>query len=67
MTTKNTTRAVVPIDDIIEIKDGRLIVNVAATGKELSASGKNVVVFSTHGNIKLANGVTIGINAYTKA
>ena len=65
--TKHTTTAVVPADDIIEIVDGRLIVNVAANGNSVSASGKSKVLFSTHGNIKLANGVTIGINAYTKA
>lgn len=53
--------------DVIEIKDGRLIIDVAATGSEMSASGKNKVLFSTHGNIKLPGGATLGVNLYTKA
>ncbi len=55
------------IEDIIEIVDGRLIVNVAATGNTVSASGKSKVLFSTHGNVKLPGGATVGINLYTKA
>ena len=50
---------------IIEIVDGRLIVNVALDGTELSASRKSVTLFSTHGNIKVGD-VTIGLNVYRK-
>ena len=53
-------------EDIIKVENGRLIVDVALDGTNLSTSQKNIVKFSTHGNIKV-NGVTIGINAYVKA
>lgn len=33
----------------------------------LSASGKTVRVASTLGNVKLPNGVTLGLNAYVKS
>ena len=63
MATKNTQ------EDIIKVENGRLIVDVDATGTNRSKDGKgdNIVLFSTHGNVKLPSGASIGINLYTKA
>ncbi len=52
-----------------EIKDGNLIVTIPMQEPTASASGKTLVVASSHGNQKTAamvNGknVTIGLNAY---
>lgn len=58
--------AVVTKEDSIRVVDGRLIVDVALDGTKHSASGKSVLLFSTGGNIKLEDGVTLGINAYRK-
>ena len=53
------------VKDTIEVKDGRLIVNVAIDTKGTpSASGKSKVFFSTHGNIKVNDDFKIGINLY---
>ena len=54
-------------EDIIKVENGRLIIDVAATGTQMSASGKNKVLFSTHGNVKLPGDLTLGVNLYTKA
>jgi len=56
-----------PKPDIIQVMDGRLIVDVALTTGTRSASGKSVVLFSTHGNLPINDGVVVGINAYRKA
>lgn len=53
--------------DTIKVEGGRLIVDVALTQGEKSASGKSVVVFSTRGNLKLDDGHIVGINLYRKA
>ena len=53
--------------DVIKVEGGRLIVDVALGKGARSASGKSVVVFSTHGNVKLDDGHVVGINCYRKA
>lgn len=53
------------MQDVIEVKDGRLIVNVAIDAKGVqSKSGKSMVNFSTKGNVKLESGFIVGINLY---
>lgn len=54
-----------------EIKNGKLIITVDLQKPERSASGKNLVVASSHGNqptTAIVDGkpVTIGLNAYIK-
>jgi len=51
------------------IENGELVVRIPLQTPTLSASGKTLVVASTHGNVKTdatVNGkqVTIGLNAY---
>ncbi|KKL76652.1 hypothetical protein LCGC14_2042750 [marine sediment metagenome] len=54
--------------DIIEVKDGRLHIDVAlAENPKASASGKSHVHFSTHGNQPLEDGYVVGINLYKKS
>lgn len=53
-------------ENVVKVENGRLIVDVALDGNELSGSGKSVILFSTRGNLRLDNGVTVGINAYRK-
>ena len=54
--------------DIIEVKDGRLHIDVAlAENPAVSASGKSRVHFSTHGNKPLEDGYVVGINLYKKS
>lgn len=55
-----------PKPNILKVEDGRLIVDVALDGKDVSASGKSVSLFSTRGNITLDGGVVVGLNAYRK-
>ena len=47
---------------------GKLVITVDLS-KEFgkSASGKNVIIASTEGNIVLEGGVTVGLNVYKKA
>lgn len=52
------------MEDIIEINDGRLIVNVAIKEGKRSASGKSTIYFSTGGNITVGDGYKLGINLY---
>lgn len=52
--------------DSIKVVDGRLIVDVALTGGERSASGKSKVYFSTRGNKALNDDFVVGINLYKK-
>ena len=54
------------LEDKITVENGRLVVDVALTGGIPSQSGKTLVFFSTHGNIEIADGFTIGINMYRK-
>jgi|TARA_R100000049_G_C1875589_1_gene33762 hypothetical protein len=54
------------VEDKIAVENGRLVVDVALTGGIPSASGKTLVFFSTHGNIEIGDGFTIGINMYRK-
>lgn len=54
-----------------EIKNGNLVVTIPLEEPTPSASGKTLVVASTHGNVvskAIVNGkpVTIGLNAYIK-
>lgn len=54
----------------VEIKDGNLVITLPmAANPVASASGKTLVVASTHGNVKTevqVNGkpVVVGVNAY---
>ena len=57
---KDTTK------DTIEVKDGRLVINVALTTGAPSASGKSTVVYSTRGIITLAGGYRLGLNLFTR-
>lgn len=55
-----------------QIKDGKMIIEIDLQEPTPSASGKTLVVASTHGNVVtdvLIDGkpVTIGLNAYIKA
>ena len=54
------------LEDKITVENGRLVVDVALTGGIPSQSGKTLVFFSTHGNIEIGDGFTIGINMYRK-
>ena len=54
-----------------EIKNGKLIITLDLQEPTLSASGKTLVVASSHGNMVTAatvagKPVTIGVNAYIK-
>ena len=49
---------------IMEVKDGRLIINIPLMSGEASASGKSVVYASTHGPIQLNDGFVLGLNLY---
>ena len=53
----------------VEVKDGQLVISIPMQQPAPSASGKTLVVASTHGNIKtsaMVDGkpITIGLNAY---
>jgi hypothetical protein len=56
-----------------EIIDGKLLITLSLQTPEPSASGKTLVVASTHGNVTLptlivaGKPLTIGVNAYIKA
>jgi len=46
-------------------KDGKLTIIVDLTKESgPSASGKSITIASTHGNVKLEGGATIGLNVY---
>ena len=56
----------------VQIKDGKLIIEIDMQEPTPSASGKTLVVASTRGNVvtqAMVDGkpVTIGLNAYIKA
>ena len=53
--------------DSIKVENGRLLVDVALTTGTPSKSGKSVVLFTTSGNLALADGHIVGINLYRKA
>ena len=53
-------------EDKIAVENGRLVVDVVLSGGIPSASGKSLVFFSTHGNMEMGDGFTIGINMYRK-
>lgn len=45
----------------------KLIITVDLSGKgEVSSSGKSLVIASTRGNMKLADGLFMGLNIYRK-
>lgn len=52
--------------DVMKVENGRLIIDVALEDGTPSASGKSIVFFSTHGNVKLNNDYVIGVNLYKK-
>ncbi len=52
------------LENVVKVVDGRLIVDVALDGVKPSGSGKSIILFTTGGNIKLEDGVTLGLNAY---
>jgi hypothetical protein len=54
-----------------EIKDGNLVITIPLQEPTASASGKTLVVASTHGNVKAGvqvqgQDVMLGLNAYIK-
>jgi hypothetical protein len=60
-----------PMPMIVEIKDGKLCIEIDLEKPTPSSSGKTLVVASTHGNTVtnvMVEGkpVTIGLNAYIK-
>ncbi len=52
------------LENVVKVVDGRLIVDVALDGVKPSGSGKSVILFTTGGNVKLEDGVVLGLNAY---
>ena len=52
--------------DLIEVRDGRLIVDVALTSARPSGSGKNKVYFTTAGNQPINDEFKVGINLFRK-
>lgn len=53
----------------IQIKDGYLVIRLPLQAPAPSASGKTLVVASTHGNLRTSavidgKAVTVGVNAY---
>ena len=55
--------------DSIKVVNGRLLIDVALADVQtapLSQTGKSKVLYSTRGNIQV-DGVSIGLNVYTKA
>jgi len=54
-------------EDTIEVRDGRLVIDVALTPGQLSTSGKNTVLFTTRGNKEINDGFIIGVNLYKRA
>lgn len=55
----------------VEIKNGKLVITIDMQRPTPSASGKTLVVASTHGNVVSqakvdGKAVTIGLNAYIK-
>ena len=56
------------VQDSITVEDGRLIINMAIDTKGTkSTSGKSVIHFSTRGQVVLPNGMSLGVNLYSKA
>ena len=54
-------------EDVIEVKDGRFIMDVAiATEPPLSKSQKSRVYFTTSGNKRLEGDFVVGVNLYKK-
>ena len=52
--------------NVVEVRDGRLIVDVAIGKGTPSVSGKNQVYFTTYGNPTSNAGYKIGINLFRK-
>ena len=53
------------MENTIEVKDGRLIINVALDSKgKISTSGKSKIYYSTAGNITVGDGYKLGVNLY---
>lgn len=55
----------------VEIKGNKMVIEIDTTAPTASASGKTLVIASTHGNQKtgvMVNGkeVVLGLNAYIK-
>jgi hypothetical protein len=55
----------------VKIEDGKLIIKIELQDPTPSASGKTLVVATTHGNVKTeceidGKPVVIGVNAYIK-
>ena len=55
-----------------EIKDGKLVITIEMQAPQRSASGKTLVVASSHGNVTTmaqvdGKPVIIGVNAYIRA
>ena len=54
-------------EDVIKVENGRLIIDVALDDDPpLSSSEKSHTHFSSHGNMPINDGFTIGLNLYKK-
>ena len=52
----------------VEVKGDEVLVRFSAKGDfGPSKSGKTQIIATTSGNVTLANGITIGVNAYRSA
>lgn len=62
-----TTAIAKPTNVNHEIKGDILFIGIDMTKRNgKSKSGKTTIVGSTHGSVKLPNGVVFSVNAYTK-
>lgn len=52
--------------DVMEVKDGRLRIDIALTKGAPSGSGKSTVFASTNGNVKINDDYVLGLNLYKK-
>ena len=52
------------VKDVVKVENGRLIIDVALTDGRPSASGKNVVFYTTGGNVAINDGFKLGVNLY---
>mgnify|MGYP006403927247 CR=1 FL=1 len=52
--------------DVMEVRDGRLILDVPISAGVPSESGKSLVFFSTKGNKEINDEFVLGVNLYKK-
>ena len=51
-------------EDMIVVKDSRLIIDVELSDGEPSSSGKTLIYYSTRGNKGINGGFTVSLNLY---